>query len=631
MKINISPATSNSYPKTGILIKGKSPNIWLPTLQLLNINLIETIIFPVASTKANELYGCFLIVNNISTLVKQLNVSVFQSVHEHIYIPEFSTVSPILSKEDAQKLFKFPHIFQPDFGWVTLNEPIIWENILQIEAPQQIHITKPSKTVFSPQTIKSFQLIADEEIDIIKELELTVKPPKKDILTSFDKVKLSLFKSFFSSKKNNKGGFDIEGKGLLKWLNNSSNNSNGTEPKWKKDFEKLLFRNQKETDKLLSLFKSNPNLALSRALPLDMLGTSRDAGGGVFQIFKTKEGEKESPFSSFVMKLLAYFVKFSILYLIYLLVTGIINSNVSDFFSTLLKLAFILVVTLIILSIIKNLTPNSSSSGGSVNLDSERMQALRKEYEKLAEEAVKNNDYKKAASIYIKLLKNTYQAATLLEEGKFYQEAAIIHLKYNKNKEFAAKAYEKGKFYDKAIDLYKELNQNEKVGDLYSLIDNKSAADKYFQIVINNYLNNSQYVKASLVYKYKVNDSLKAQEPLLKGWREGNDSYNCLTNYFSNFTTEKKLEKGIEAIYRNETNALNIDVFLKSLKHEHTKHKNIQDYTQSIAYEVVANYIKVKPSIAYSLSSFSPQNSLLNKDTSKFVKKEKKKKRNQGL
>jgi len=271
MKINVLPAKENLYAKKGILIKGKSPNEWLPILQLLKIDILTTIVFPVPSKIANELYGCFILLDEVNISIRGLNVTVFQSVHDYIYIPEFSEISPVFSKEEAKEVFKLPHIFHPNFDWVTLNESVDWGQLLEIKTPEETIITKPSKTVFSPKMIKSFQLIADEEIDIVKELGLTVAPPKKDTLTSFDKAKLKLFKSIFSSEKNEKGGFDIKGKGLFKWLKNNDATSNSkSKSKWEKDFEKLLFRNQKETDKLLSLFKSNPSLALSRAIPIEV-------------------------------------------------------------------------------------------------------------------------------------------------------------------------------------------------------------------------------------------------------------------------------------------------------------------------------------------------------------------------
>jgi len=282
---------------------------------------------------------------------------------------------------------------------------------------------------------------------------------------------------------------------------------------------------------------------------------------------------------------------------------GIVSGNFSDFFFILLKIIGIIVVFIIIASLSKGLNKAKGSGDSIANIDSERMNALRKEYEKLANEAIKNEDYKKAASIYMKLLKNNHAAAAALVQGQFYQEAALIHLKYTKNKELAAKTYESGKFYEKAIDIYKEINQNEKVGDLYKSLQNTEEANKHFQIVIDDYMAHSQYVKASLLYKYKVEDNAKAKEPLLKGWREKNDAYNCLNNYFSNFSDQESLKKGIQFIYSEETNNTNINQFLKALKEEHKKHKDLQGFTKNT------------------------ENSLLNTDASKFVRIEKKKKR----
>jgi len=398
----------------------------------------------------------------------------------------------------------------------------------------------------------------------------------------------------YSSKKNDNGGFNVEKRGFLKWLDGLSGSSKTPkESKWEKNLE-------------------------------DLFGVSRSSGNGIFKLFRPQENEngdnETSKFSNFIIQVLSYFLVASVIYLIVKLLKGIVQGDFWPFLSTLFYLIGIVVAIFLFMIFFELFMNSMDTSGRDVDLDSERMNALRIQYEKLAEDAIEQKNYKKAASVYIKLLKDYYTAANTLEEGELYQEAAIIHLKFNKDKYAAAEAFKKGKFYSKAIALHKELENHEEVGDLYKLVNNKAEADKYFQIIIDKYVESHQYVKASLVYKYKIEEPLKAQTLLLKGWRENKDAYNCLNNYFGNFPNSKLLKQGITFIYNKETNSNNIKTFLRCLKIEYKNNEDLQEYIQSIAYEIVANNLKDNPGITFELNAFNNVNTIINKDASKFVK-----------
>nr|WP_321245797.1 hypothetical protein [uncultured Psychroserpens sp.] len=627
MKINITPTKRNAYPKKGILIRSAHPYEWIQELQQLNIALETINAFAIPSKTANKLYGCFVILDNLKSNTHIANVTIFQSVNDVIYIPEFSKINPKLSLEESKKLLNSPHIFHPDFGWVELTTAINWANLITLKTPLPLQITVPEDSVFIPSEILSFQLISKSDEAITKDLDLKLETSKKEKLNALDKIKLNVLKTLFSATREKNGNFNVERNGLLKWLDNLGGSKGKSKSKrsskWEKNLEKLLYKNQKETDKLLRLLRLNPESALKFAIPIDLAGTSRDSGNGRLGIF-SKNSEGDSQFSNFIFKILSYFAIFAILYLIIKLFSGIANANLYPFLWTLLKATGFIIAVVVIVVIIERLFGNSG--GGSGTVDDERLNKLREQYEKLAKDAIAEKDYKKAASIYIKLLKDYYAAADALEDGKLYQEAALIHLKYNKDKHKAAATYEKGKIYDKAITLYKELEDHEKVGDIYKTMRKKEDAFTYYKMVIDNYVKNNQFVKASLIYKYKIEDAPKAQTILLQGWREHKDAYNCLTNYFSNFPNTDILKKGIEFIYKKETTPENLTLFLKALKVEHQKHGNIQDFTQNIAYEIVANNLSDNPGITYELKAFNTDNHLIQNDATRFVKRTKYKK-----
>jgi pentatricopeptide repeat protein len=135
------------------------------------------------------------------------------------------------------------------------------------------------------------------------------------------------------------------------------------------------------------------------------------------------------------------------------------------------NIGYLLIVAFIILLVITSLKDKEQkqrnagkkgSGGGSFYLENSLFDRIRSKYEELAEKYIAENEYKKAAKVYMNLLQDNYRGAKTLEEGGFYNEAAVVYLKKLKNKSDAAACYEKAKQYKKAIDLYKEMEQKRK-------------------------------------------------------------------------------------------------------------------------------------------------------------------------
>jgi hypothetical protein len=220
--------------------------------------------------------------------------------------------------------------------------------------------------------------------------------------------------------------------------------------------------------------------------------------------------------------------------------------------------------------------------------------------------------------VYLKLLKNNVRAAQVLEEGGYYGEAGAIYLKYCKNKIAAANCFEKGKLYNKAIDIYKQLEQTEKVGDLYLLLNQEDEAGRFYKMVAEDYVSKKQYIKASLIYRKKMNQPLQAQALLLEGWHKNFDAFNCLNNYFTNISGADILIAEIRRFYIKELDEKRKETFLKVIKVEFNKHEVLEAPIKDIAYEIIADCIKTNPLIASELTSFNPKDKSLTKDIMKF-------------
>jgi len=288
---------------------------------------------------------------------------------------------------------------------------------------------------------------------------------------------------------------------------------------------------------------------------------------------------------------------------------------------------FIAFVVLLIITVLTGGSAGSSGRGGTAYLESSMFDKVRQTYEDLARKYIKEGNYKGAAQVYMNLLQDNYRGAGTLAEGGLYNEAAFIYLKKLYNKEQAAACYEKGKNYKKAIDLYRELNQKEKVGDVYLKINDKENAHHFYQMVIDDYTQNRQMVKASLIYRKKMNSPEKAQQYLLKGWRRNWDAYNCLNNYFANISDMKALHRAIREQY-NGVPDLQKRTFLDLMKLEFKKDESLRTLTRNIAYEIVAEQVHKHPDVVSELKFFNPEDKNVMKDILRFKTKENKMIRN---
>lgn len=281
-----------------------------------------------------------------------------------------------------------------------------------------------------------------------------------------------------------------------------------------------------------------------------------------------------------------------------------------------LLIAFVVLV--IITALDKSVMGSSSGSGGgTAYLESSMFDKVRQAYEDLARKYLKEGNYKGAAQVYINLLQDNYRGAGTLADGGLYNEAAFIYLKKLYNKEQAAQCYEKAKNYKKAIDLFRELNLKEKVGDLYLKINDRENAHHFYQMVIEDYVQNRQMVKASLIYRKKMDMPEKAQEHLLKGWHRDWDGYNCLNNYFANISDMKVLQQAIRQQYK-ELPAAQQRTYLNLMKLEFKKDESLRSLTRDIAYEIVAEQVRKHPDVVSELKFFNPDDKNIMKDILRF-------------
>jgi hypothetical protein len=568
MELQIKPHIKNNFPLGGILIKGNSVTLWLKEIQSLKLNLKELQVYPIPNTIPNTIWGCLIITTDKINTHQVGKNELCQMVSPNLYIPERASLSPAITAIEINQLFSSAkHIIHPEFGLVELTEELNFETLLCKPELKSYFVLKPKNSVFIPKKIKSFQIKPVTPEEILKNLEENVFPKKEKMkdksLNIFEKGKLAFYKMLFTKTKKATNSNDSEnnktqiGSAIESFINLISKKESNWQEKLQRDFENLEERNKKQVDKLLDLLKNNPEEALKYAIPLDDTGTTRGGNKTQFELSKRWYD----------------------------------------------------------LSLFGNLS--SSFGNGSVDLG-DHFHELKNQYNLSAQELIKQNEHHKAAFIYMKLLKNNLMAAQTLENGNYFWEAATIYLKSAGNKKKAAECYEKGKMTHEAIELYKELSENEKVGDLYLTIQKRKEANIYFEKVIDHYKLKNQYVKASLIYKNKMNNELGGQALLLAGWRGNADAINCLNNYFSNFKDIKLLKNEINSIYKNDLTQQNSESFLQVIQHEYDKKNELSDMIKEMAYEIIAAQIPTNPSIVSEMKGFNKNDKELVKDALRF-------------
>ncbi len=104
------------------------------------------------------------------------------------------------------------------------------------------------------------------------------------------------------------------------------------------------------------------------------------------------------------------------------------------------------------------------------------MAELGREYRKAAEEALRRGDFRRAAAIYGKLLRDFRSAANALMRGGLHHDAAVLLLAKLDDRPGAARAFEAAGEVDRAVQLYRQGHEHEAAGDLLRRVGEEDAA-----------------------------------------------------------------------------------------------------------------------------------------------------------
>jgi tetratricopeptide (TPR) repeat protein len=560
MILRLQQVTTNRYPIRGFFIRSEEPAAWLQAIQETGLTLDEISTYMLEDPLDGKIWGC-LIVTPEGYLPPERYV-LAQQVCDMLFIPSHTDVYPHITSSDHKKLFGGNlHIFHPHLGLIKCSTVVDWNEhlILPTEAP--VTIVAPAPKVFIPSVIRQFVISAPDAEDTITKMESTLFPEQKQVgkppLNTLEK--LLLFVLRFSMGRNAEQEIDSKepgrNEGKASWLKLLD--------KWlggKKLAEKLATihqnleeRNQKEMNKLLDLFAKNPDRALKYAIPIDQSGASRGGSNGSFRL-----QERWFNFGLF----------------------------------------------------------GSANGTGGPTVAISDSSALWQAYQKATDEYLAAKDYRKAAFIQLKLLKNSNRAAEILKDGKFYVEAAALFKKENKLRS-AAVCYMLANMPYEAIELYKLLYAYETLGDIYTSLDDKESASQYYEMVATGYINGSQFIKAASFVHEKMNDYERARQLLLRGWNEGREPVEALTEYFK-MSNQAFIEKDLETFYKSEISVKTGEHFLHVIKKLYPLANALPSNIRAIFYELLSDRAPDKQHLLKELKYLNPEDSRILKDVIAF-------------
>ncbi len=144
---------------------------------------------------------------------------------------------------------------------------------------------------------------------------------------------------------------------------------------------------------------------------------------------------------------------------------------------------------------------------------------LRSEYRRLAEEAVKRGDYRRAAYLWGVLLRDLRAAANVLTAGGLYRDAAVLYRDQLNDPLGAAGCFELAGDYDAAVRLYEKCGEDLKAAELLRRIGDEARAEPFFHRAAAKLAARDDHLTAGDLVRTKLGREDLANGYYRAGWR----------------------------------------------------------------------------------------------------------------
>lgn len=576
MKLQLRYSEVGKQDTAAAFIKGADIQTWLNALSIPGVFLEQLLCFCVpASVHTNTPAGLFVIFSTGKQPGTSLLLEPCKKVGNKLFIPAGTMLYPAVASDELDSLLAFDYQFMhPATGMVGFDrqDAINLADFISIPAATSTDWSfanpgldqKPALTqiIVQQPAMEEIMQTFKNDIDTKPLEEIPGKATPGPLEKAVDAVKLTFFKALMGLMGTGSSG------GRPRMGGDNGGGGGGFFGKvinWiVQNLAELEKKREAELNRLMQLFENNDDEALQYAIPLDSPYLNRG----------------NAPKS------------------------GSLSRRNTDFN-------------------LRNLGGGRATDGWDIG---DRYHDLRAKYLKAAQQKLDQKDYRKAAYIYAHLLGDYRGAASALEQGNFFREAAAIHKDHFKNTAAAAECLERGGLYFEAIPLFDQLNRYEKVGDLYTLLQNQENADAYFKKTIDVKLSSNDHLDAARIADKKMHNPAAAKDILLTGWMGHTQAEQCLDKYFDivHETEERTTEEKVEDIYRQHTPVQKRPLFLNVLQRVHDKAGGNNHRYQDIAYEIISDEAtRGNTRLLHNLKQFIRHDALLGNDCSRYTNNDK--------
>ncbi|WP_341843469.1 hypothetical protein [Chitinophaga caseinilytica] len=540
---------------SAVFLRGHDPRWWLEHFRVWGLRPADMTLLALAGTSGQEVSGLFVVFAAGCTPDPLLLPEPFIRTGKRLFIPQHTVLLPAMTDAELEALCIWDYqLLHPSLGFYGLDKADVLPPESLVILPQPVDENRD----FNIAQVAPLPRIARVRMEMPEEDTLTreakaigskeLPPPEGAPKSWFGRKLLQVQLIAASAARSIVGLFAGNGQnGLLgklaAWLD--------------KKLSHLRKLQEDEADRLLRMFRENPELALEYAMPLDP--NARPDGDSA--------------------------------------ASGRLVRRDARYHSWLL---------------------NRGGRGGGVQmLDGDTYQNLQEQYRKSAKTAEENGDWSRAAYIHAHLLKDYHAAAKALRSGKFFRDAAVMYHDKLENLHNAAACYQEGGMYPEAIALYLKLELYEEAGDLHVLNGDDAEAKDCYERKVAGHLKYDKYLEAAQLIEEKMHDRERAQRCLLNGWYGKSSAARCLVEYIRK--ADGPVHENIRRLYEEVVVPTEHRRFLDVLSELKSASPEAGETARDLAYQIVgASVGRGEKDLLPMLGSFVPEDPFLRKDALNF-------------
>ncbi len=262
------------------------------------------------------------------------------------------------------------------------------------------------------------------------------------------------------------------------------------------------------------------------------------------------------------------------------------------------------------------------------NLSDQHRTGLLNRYRDLAAREIRMGRHRRAAYIYARLIGDWHSAASALVAGHNYREAAVIYHKRLKNIPEAARLYELGGHFDAALQLHVEAKSWVAAGDLCARQERQTEARSYYQQAVDEALARSDVPAAAMLVEEKLDDVDQALALLAGTWPDHARADDCLFQWFQLTERHDRIPAALERVQQlSRTNstaaALKVLPGLSRVQQKYAR-GNVSHEAAEATLRIVAQHLpSASSTMARQLTIFLPplaaSDRLLTRDCQRFA------------